>query len=115
VSDPGELLGDWLERQLATAPPELALRVRTALPADWADAQLSAGAQLIADAATDELKQLLERGCDTRRAAPTLLAVDALVTYACEVAAASGVDLDATTTSIVTAVVSAAPPADSLA
>jgi hypothetical protein len=88
------LLGEWLDGALADAPGELAIRIRTALPEHWRDVNLSDSPMLLTDAAVAELRSLLERGCDTRRAAPGLLTVDALVTYACELVALSGGDID---------------------
>lgn len=104
MTDTTELLGDWLERELAAVPQELAVRIRTALPADWRDADLVAGATVLTGAAVAELRVLLERGCETRRAAPGLLTVDALVTYACELLAINGADIDAGTKAILDAV-----------
>lgn len=75
-------IADWVAARTAGAPPALTTRVLAALasvlddPADTVpEAALAA-----ADAA---LRQLLARG-GTRAAAPDLLAVDALVTYAFE-------------------------------
>jgi hypothetical protein len=89
-----ELLGDWLDRALSEVPQELAVRIRGSLPANWRDVSLNEGATVMADAAAHELEGLLERGCETRWAAPGLLTVDALVTYACELVALSGEDID---------------------
>jgi hypothetical protein len=100
VSDAAEKLGDWLERELAGAPQELAVRVRTSLPSAWRDATLLEAPMLLANAAAAELAGLLERGCETRRAAPALLTVDALVTYACQALALSGADIEGGTLAI---------------
>lgn len=89
-----ELLGDWLDRELAGVPQELAVHIRGSLPTNWRDVPRGDGATVMTDAAARELSGLLERGCDTRWAAPGLLTVDALVTYACELAALSGENVE---------------------
>jgi len=89
-----QLLGAWLDRELATVPHELAVRIRGALPTTWRDVPTSDATTLLASAAAHELRGLLERGCETRWAAPGLLTVDALVTYACELLAWRPGDLE---------------------
>lgn len=95
-----ELLGEWLDRDLAGVPHELAVRIRGALPANWREVPVSDASTLMANAAANELRGLLERGCETRWAAPGLLTVDALVTYACELLAVSDREVDAGTIEI---------------
>lgn len=95
-----ELLGDWLDRELQGVPQELAVRIRGSLPANWRGVPSGEGATVMADAAARELSGLLERGCETRWAAPGLLTVDALVTYACELATLSGEEVDVTALAI---------------
>ena len=89
-----ELLGEWLDRDLAGVPHELAVRIRGALPANWREVAVSDASAFVANAAAHELRGLLERGCETRWAAPGLLTVDALVTYACELLALRQTDLE---------------------
>lgn len=110
-----ELLGDWLEPELAGVPHALAARIRTALPSDWRRVLLVDGPALLADAAAAELRGLLERGCETRLAAPGLLTVDALVTYACELIASSGADIDSGTSMILNTITQTLPQQDSVA
>lgn len=95
-----EPLGQWLDRELAGVPQELAVRIRGALPANWREVPNSDAAALLANAAAHELRGLLDRGCDTRWAAPGLLTVDALVTYACELLASRDGDIDSGTLEI---------------
>ena len=99
-----ELLGDWLDGEVAGVPQELAVRIRAALPAAWRTAPVSAGSGIFADAAADELRGLLTRGCETRWAAPGLLTVDALATYACELLAFSGADIGTGTIEILSVI-----------
>lgn len=110
-----ELLGDWLERELAAVPQELAVRTRTALPENWRDVDLASGPTVLTGAAVAELRALLERGCETRRAAPGLLTVDALVTYACQLLALTGADIDAGTTAVLDAIAATLPETESAA
>lgn len=110
-----ELLGEWLDSELEGVPQELAVRIRTALPPDWRIATVTRGAALLADAAVTELRGLLERGCDTRWAAPGLLTVDALVTYACQMLAYCGADIDTETLRILDAISQTLAPRGSVA
>ncbi|HEY8312225.1 MAG TPA: hypothetical protein VIG47_16785 [Gemmatimonadaceae bacterium] len=102
-------LGEWLDGELATAPNELAVRLRSMLPQDWRTVTMERAPSVLADAAATELRDLLQRGCDTRWAAPGLLAVDALVTFACEALAISGGDIGAGTADILERVTSTLP------
>jgi len=115
VTVANELLGDWLDRELAGVPQELGMRVRTALPAAWQSASLMDGAAILTAAAAGELRTLLERGCETRWAAPGLLTVDALVTYACELLALAGSNIDAGTADILNTIVQTLPQQGSVA
>ena len=96
-----ELLGEWMDAALAAAPQDLAMRIRTSLPDGWRDVAVGSAAPVLVDAAAAELRILLARGCDTRWAAPGLLAVDALVTHACELIAIVGTDIDEETDFII--------------
>lgn len=108
-------LGDWLDGELAAAPNELAVRLRSMLPENWRTVPMERAPTVLADAAAAELRGLLERGCDTRWAAPGLLAVDALVTFACEALALSGADISAGAADILQRVASTLPSSDSVA
>lgn len=108
-------LGVWLDGELAAVPQELAVRIRAVLPSDWRDARIADGPVLLTNAASRELGGLLERGCEKRWAAPGLLVVDALVTYACELLALSGADIDAGTAAILDAIVRTLPTGESIA
>ena len=77
-------LSAWLESRTPPPPPELAARIRT-LTARWSDREPVA--EVLLDAAHDAMRTLLHDGCLTRTSGLELLAVDALVTYAFEVAA----------------------------
>lgn len=104
-------VGEWLDGVLAQAPPDLAVRMRRALPEGWRGAPISDGAEILSGAATRELGALLEGGCDTRYAAPGLLVVDALVTHACQLLAIAGRDIDSETSEMVDRIACLVPPA----
>jgi len=108
-------LGAWLDDALTSVPQELAVRIRTALPGGWRDADLEQGSGILRDAAASELRVLLERGCETRRAAAGLLTVDALVTYACELLALSGADIEAGSIAVLDAIGATLPRTGSAA
>jgi hypothetical protein len=111
--DTQDMLGGWLERELVDAPPDLAVRVRAALPSEWQSVPLGDGPSLLAEAAANELRDLLRRGCETRRSAPGLLTADALITAACGLLAATGADMDSGTLDILNTVARVAPNGDS--
>lgn len=115
MSGSDERLGQWLDGALSSAPQELAVRIRTALPAGWRDADLEQGSAMVRDAAASEMRVLLERGCETRRAAAGLLTVDALVTYACELLALSGAEIEAGSIAILDAIGATLPRSESAA
>jgi hypothetical protein len=110
-----ESLGDWLDSALSGVPQELAVGIRAALPANWRDAALIDGTSILTEAAMGELRGLLDRGCETRHAAAGLLTVDALVTYACELLAYTGADIDAATIAILDAIAATLPQTSSAA
>jgi len=109
VTDANELFADWLDRELATVPHELAVRVRTALPDDWRSARSVDGVSMLTSAAAAELRRLLERGCETRWAAPGLLTVDALVTYACQLLARTDAEIESGMTELLDIMVQTMP------
>ncbi|HEY5088123.1 MAG TPA: hypothetical protein VII66_12260, partial [Gemmatimonadaceae bacterium] len=73
------------------------------------------GPAILTAAAAAELRGLLERGCETRWAAPGLLTVDALVTYACELLACAGADVDVGTLQILSVMAQTLPQEDPIA
>ncbi|MEO7216696.1 MAG: hypothetical protein ABI026_00710 [Gemmatimonadaceae bacterium] len=109
MSGSSDSLGEWFDHALADVPGELAVRIRTALHPEWRDMYLGGGAEVVGEAAVAELGSLLQRGCDTRRAAPSLLTVDALVTYACELLAVNGDDIGAGATALLNALCNTLP------
>ena len=85
-ADAARQLVDWLGRRAEPAPASLQARLTHAIrlvdprPGEsLVDLAVRTGEQQLTDA--------LEHGCAERTAAPTLLAADALVTYAFEAAA----------------------------
>jgi hypothetical protein len=80
------IISDWLESRLPAPPPALAERMRALLGAD-ADAAADEVHDVLASASERALRDLLARGDHSRAIAQDLLAIDALVTYACEAAA----------------------------
>ena len=109
---PVEPLGEWMDAALAGAPPELALRIRRALPDGWRDVSGAEAGAVTMQAAVSELHVLLERGCETRWAAPGLLTVDALVTHACELIARAGDDIESTCARVIREIVTVHAPTD---
>ena len=109
MSGNGDSLGGWFDNALVDVPGELSVRIRSALPPEWRDMYLGRGAEVVGEAAVAELGSLLQTGCDTRRAAPSLLTVDALVTYACELLAVNGDDIDAGATALLNALCKTLP------
>lgn len=104
-----ERLGSWLDHRLASVDDDLAARIRKALPPNAIETPMSVGGEALADVAAASLRVLLASGCETRAAAPDLLVIDALVTYACEAIAQSDGDVAARADAvlhIVTAVLS---------
>jgi hypothetical protein len=77
-------LAEWLEARLVDVDAALASRVRDAVGAVGAAATLRDGAEALLRAATARLEPLAAAGCIARESAIELLAVDTLVTLACE-------------------------------
>jgi hypothetical protein len=100
-----------LDRELAVVPPDLAERIHAAVRGEARAAPVADGARILTDAAARELRSLLDRGCETRWAAPGLLTVDALVTYACELLARSGADMCEGTANMVNTIIKVLPAA----
>lgn len=80
-------IGAWL-RERASAPPQLTNRVIEVV-GDRLDAPLEDASDVLLDSAARLLGDLVSRGSVGRESALDLLTVDALVTYAFEVASAS--------------------------
>ncbi|HEU4584692.1 MAG TPA: hypothetical protein VFR95_03035 [Gemmatimonadaceae bacterium] len=105
-------LGEWLDGRTPKAPVALAERVRAVLgPA--LDRELDAGRGHIHAALLDAARSLLSAtpGCASpeRRAALDLLAADALVTYAFEIAAEVPEEIDSLAESAMRALGALAP------
>lgn len=81
-------IGDWLEARSANVPANLAGRMREALGPELEDDAADAPERCVA-AAARLVAGLLATGSTGRGSALTLLAADALVTYAFEAAAAA--------------------------
>ena len=115
MTQTSETLGVWLDRRLESVPQALAVRVRAVLPPDWRNSPVEQASALLADIAARELRELLDRGCEERWAAPGLLVVDALVTYACELIALSDGDIETDSVALLDTMVSVMPRDDSAA
>jgi hypothetical protein len=86
-------LDEWLETRDPPPPTALAERLRVLL-AGRAREDVARTPDVYLDAAEEVLASLLREGCTSRDSALDLLAVDALVTYAFEAAAADPASLD---------------------
>lgn len=79
-----ERLAEWVDARLGDVDVALAARVRAAIgPAD-VDATVADAPRVLVRAAVARLEPLARDGCTARESAIELLAVDALVTLACE-------------------------------
>lgn len=113
-------LGDWLDEHLATVDPDLAARVRAAIAPGALDGEVSNAPQALLEAAVRALEPLAAEGCTRRGSALDLLAVDTLVTLACEslADAPSGTtseELRARAGSMIRAIAATLPPVDGAA
>lgn len=97
----GTTLAAWMEARLADVDAELASRMREAIGPSASTTTLRDAPELLLHAATSRLQPLALDGCVARESAIELLAVDALVTLACEALADACADttciVDATT------------------
>lgn len=91
-SDQSERLAEWLDARLQDVDGELAARIRSAVGADTQASAADAPSVLL-NAAVKRLAPLAADGCVARASAIDLLAVDALVTLACEALANVGADV----------------------
>jgi hypothetical protein len=96
-------LDGWLETRSESVPDELRERIR-ALVRDVADHPVNINA--LADIAKTQLQTLFERGLTSRDVALDLLAVDAIATYALEIAASRRDNLDASAANLLHAIAS---------
>jgi hypothetical protein len=86
-------LAEWLATRVPAPPPALRDRLGDLL-ATRGEEDASGAPDACLDAAEELLASLLRDGCTSRGSALDLLAVDALVTYAFEAAAAEPASLD---------------------
>lgn len=86
-------LGEWLDLRLLGVDAGLAACISDAVPADARRRSLADGVEVLGEVAAEKLRALLADGCEGRSAAPELLCVDALVTYACELSAVASDDV----------------------
>ena len=77
-------LADWVDARLEGVESELAARVRSAIADVASDANVLDAPRVLVAAAVTQLGPLATGGCSARESAADLLAVDALVTLACE-------------------------------
>lgn len=87
-------LADWVDARLEGVERELATRVRSAIADVASDATVLDAPRALFAAAVIRLAPLATDGCTTRESATDLLAVDALVTLACEALADASISVD---------------------
>lgn len=97
-SDRPERLAEWLDARLRGVDDELATRIRSALDTAAGASGVSEAPSVLLRAAVARLAPLAADGCVARESAIDLLAVDALVTLACEALADVSDDGDAIVT-----------------
>lgn len=120
MGEPGraERLAEWLHPRLREVDGALAARVRSAVGDAGADAGVADAPQLLLSAAVARLEPLAMDGCTARESAIELLAVDTLVTLACEAlvdTCASADDIAGGATAMVRAIAAAMPELDGAA
>jgi len=87
-------LADWVDARLEGVETELATRVRSAIADVAPDATVLDAPRALIAAAVTQLEPLATDGCTARESAADLLAVDALVTLACEALADASTSVD---------------------
>lgn len=87
-------LADWVDARLEGVESELATRVRSAIDDAAPDATVADAPRALIAAAVARLEPLATDGCTARESAADLLAVDALVTLACEALADTCTSVD---------------------
>lgn len=80
-------VGAWLDRQLDDVDARLVRLVMDAVPAELRARPVGDAPAELGRLAVERTRRMLACGCNDRAAAPDLLLVDALVTYACEASA----------------------------
>lgn len=113
-----ERLAEWLETRLDGVDAALAARVRSALGDAAASGAVADAPHLLLSAAVTRLEPLAMDGCTARQSAIELLAVDTLVTLACEAlvdTCAGAEDIAAHATAMVRAIAAAMPELDGAA
>ena len=113
-----ERLAEWVDARLDGVDHELAARVRSAVDAAAPDATVHDAPRALVAAAVARLQPLAMEGCTARESAIELLAVDTLVTLACEALAdtrASASSIEAGATSMVRAIAATMPELDGAA
>jgi len=111
-------LAAWVEARLVDVDAGLASRVRDAIGATDASATVRDAPNVLLRAATARLTRLAAEGCVARETATELLAVDTLVTLACEAladACDAPADIAAGTTEMLRAIAATMPELDGAA
>lgn len=111
-------LAEWVDARLEGVEPELAARVRSAIDDAAPGATVLDAPHALVRAAVARLEPLAEDGCSARESAIELLAVDALVTLACEALAdtrTSAASIGEEATAMVRAIAATMPELDGAA
>ena len=111
-------LAAWVEARLADVDAGLASRVRDAIGVADASATVRDAPNVLLRAATARLAPLAGEGCVARESAIELLAVDTLVTLACEAladACDTSADITTGTTRMLRAIAATMPEPDGAA
>jgi len=111
-------LADWVEARLEGVERELATRVRSAIGDIAPDATVLDAPRALIAAAVTRLAPLATDGCTARESAADLLAVDALVTLACEALADAATSVEGiadSATAMIRAIAATLPELDGAA
>lgn len=114
----GVRLAAWVDARLEGVESELATRVRGAVGDSAPDATVLDAPRALTEAAVARLEPLAADGCTARESATDLLAVDALVTLACEALAdayTSADDMAVGATAMIRAIAATLPELDGAA
>lgn len=120
MSEPGraERLAEWVDARLRGVDAELAERVRSAVRTAAPDATVLDAPRALTAAAAERLEPLAAEGCSARASAIELLAVDTLVTLACESlsdACGSTTEIEERATAMIRAIAATMPELDGAA
>lgn len=120
MGEPGraERLAEWVDARLRGVDADLAARVRSAIEAAEPDATVLDAPGALLKAAVARLEPLAAEGCSARATAIELLAVDTLVTLACESLAdscTSGARIEERATAMIRAIAATMPELDGAA